>query len=100
MMIMTPNMIPLYAAAFVTISMLALFARHNRKSGWRKLRPSVDKALDRFYADLGVPAEPQAPAVPAVVAEDALGFSRQLLDLRQALGNSAPVKPARELVHK
>lgn len=96
---MTPNMILLSTAAIATIGMLALFARHNRKTGWRKERPSLEKALNLFYADSGMEAEEKAPVAPQTNPAAALSFSAQLVQLRNALGTTAPVK-TRELVHQ
>ena len=91
---MTANLLPIYCAAMATIAALSFFARHNRKSGWKKPRRGFVDALTYLEARPDVLAEQQIPILEPVTAKDAAGFSSQLLQLRGALGT------ARELVHR
>jgi len=109
---MTANLVPLYGCAALTIATLGMFARQNRKSGWKRVRLSIAEALKVFYSDLGLAEQEKLAAVPAewapVSHEEEIGFSAQMLRLRSALGASASVTQdsrvtervtERELVH-
>ena len=110
---MTAHMVPLYATSVLTIGMLAVFARHNRKTGWKKQPGALGRWIGHFYNDLSMVAEEASvesvsdenlavksrlPAVPSwapVTAAESVGFSAQLLHLRSALG-AAGAAPASE----
>ena len=89
---------------------LCLFARQNRKSGWKRHRPdNMAESLEAFYAKLGVATTEEQRAISEwkpLSAEETIGFSAQMLKLRSALGASLPVtehRPQlvkRELVHQ
>ena len=112
-MSMTANIIPIYGASVLSIGMLALFARQNRKSGWKRERSTFAQAMSSLYKDFGIELE-EAPtprpesSVPPVWApvrpSETIDFSAQLLKLRGALGSAgAPVTNApavRELVRR
>ncbi len=91
--VMTPNLVPLYACAALTIMVLCLFARQNRKRGWKRVRTNnIAEGLLAFYEDVGVATEEQlAPQMEwkPVTADETIGFSAQLLKLRSALGTSS-----------
>lgn len=87
-----------------------MFARQNRKSGWKRVRLSIADALKVFYSDLGLTEQEKLSAVPAswaaVSHEEDIAFSAQMLRLRSALGASAAMTQdsrvrvtERELVH-
>ena len=67
----------LYASSVLTVGLLAAFAIHNQKSGWKKSRMS----LHQDCRDSNVHTRPQ----------DVRGFSFQLINLRNALGESTGV---------
>jgi hypothetical protein len=114
---MTPHFIPIYASSILAVGTLALFARHNRKTGWTKQSGKLALWLKAFYegayADRTVlasaPRETSQPAIPnwtPLTDSDVLGFSRELISLRSSLGTAgnAPVLEAprvtREMVHQ
>ena len=55
---MTPDTLPLLAAAFSCIAVLAFFARRNRRTGWVKARISPDEvfALEANWKEYPAPA--------------------------------------------
>jgi cell division protein FtsW (lipid II flippase) len=67
----------LYASSVLTVGLLAAFAVHNQKSGWKKSR--ISPYQDRRASSL------------KTSVQDVEGFSFQLINLRNALGNSAGV---------
>jgi hypothetical protein len=86
----------LYLASAAVIGVVAAFAAHNRKTGWKKSRMTLAEAVDCFYADLGLAAESTPPSPVRLVhvseipaALDPGEFSFQLMNLRSALGDSA-----------
>jgi hypothetical protein len=91
----------LYASSVVVIGLLAAFAAHNRRVGWKKSRITLAEALDDLYADLGLSVEPQQEvernhvisAQRVGVAVDPTDFSDQLICLSKALGEAASVTP-------
>jgi hypothetical protein len=88
------NVVPLYLSAASVIVVMVAFARHNRKTGWIKPRPTVRDALNGFYADLGLVHDQPAQPLPAPVAfspAQTADFSLDLLKLRKALGSGTPV---------
>ncbi len=106
---MTENLLPLYGSAAVAITVLGLFARQNRKSGWKRQRPTVAQAWKNFYSELGIVIDDQSPVSPAewtpVTQEEAISFSAQMLKLRTALGTGTTVTQDaltanRELIHQ
>ena len=107
-MVMTPNLLPIYGFAALTIVILCLFARQNRRSGWKRHRTeSIAHGLQEFYTSLGVRTEDQIalPEWAPLNPEETLSFSAEMLKLRSALGSSSPVTkgspvPQRELVHQ
>lgn len=84
---MTAHLIPVYGASIATISMLAIFAWHNRINGWKKpSRPVESDAVDApDSADIAQPSWN-----PMTCAETAY-FSAQLLNLKNALGTTEGV---------
>jgi hypothetical protein len=102
----------LYVTAGLVIGLLAAFAVHNRKVGWKRPRATLAEALDDLYADLGLSDEPLAGPVlvephpaerrhwvtsrPEEILVDPNDFSDQLIRLKMALGESAKVG-AREI---
>jgi hypothetical protein len=107
-MAMTANLIPVYGCAAVTIATLGMFARQNRKSGWKRVRLNMAEAWKVIYSDSGLAEEEKRSVVPAewtpLSREEEIGFSVQMLKLRSALGASASVTQEsrvteRELVH-
>ncbi len=97
-MSMTGTLIPIYGCAALIITVLGVFARQNRKSGWTRKRPNMVEALEEFYSDLGF-VERQAEPLPAaewkaVTPDESISFSAQMLKLRGALGTSTPVTAA------
>jgi hypothetical protein len=110
---MTPHLIPIYISSVVAIGVLALFARHNRKTGWKKQPGAFAQSVSDFYRSAYVeePAreevplqEVQAPAIPSwapLAAPEAASFSAQLVNLRASLGTAGTApQPARELARK
>lgn len=93
---MTANLLPIYGCAALAISVLGVFAKQNRKSGWVRERPNAAEAWQKFYSDLGIVINDESPIAPAewtpVTQEEAIGFSAQMLKLRSAVGTSIPVK--------
>jgi hypothetical protein len=88
---MSSELIPIYAGGIALIALMVAFSSHNRKTGWKKTRPTMLEALNDLYADLGVGIESSTSSLPASVAPAAppdSDFSLQLLKLRGALGNS------------
>ena len=89
----------LYISSGVVIGLLAAFAAHNRKVGWKKSRTTLAEALDDFYEDLGLGTpvagmEPQQPFITRkLVQVDPADFSSQLIRLKGALGDSTAVTP-------
>ncbi|MCU1263681.1 MAG: hypothetical protein JWO80_6566 [Bryobacterales bacterium] len=107
---MTPHLIPIYISSVVAIGVLALFARHNRKTGWKKQSGAFAQSVSDFYRSAYV-EEPvreevslQAPAIPSwapLGAPEAASFSAQLVNLRASLGTAGTApQPARELARK
>jgi hypothetical protein len=87
---MSSELILIYASATALIALMVAFASHNRKTGWKKSRPTLLEALNDLYADLGVGSESPAASLPAPVANAGpqdTDFSLQLLKLRGALGS-------------
>ena len=107
-MVMTPNLIPVYGCAILTILTLCLFARQNRKSGWKRQRHDhFAEALKDFYTDLDTAREERVivPDWKPLQAEEMISFSAQMLKLRSALKSSLPVTqdspvPERVLVQR
>ena len=109
---MTLNLAALYLCAIAAITMLGLFARHNRKIGWVKERKTFVSDLlelqaawdeiDRAVAGTGPAAASarRAEAVHPTASVSAPDFSQQLGNLQKALGHSAVQTPveAREEV--
>ena len=103
-------MIPLYGCATLAIMVLSLFARQNRKEGWKRERPeNAASAWSALFSSLGVAMEETVPAVPTqtgiLTLEEQIGFSAQMLKLRAALGTGTTVTQGtpvveRELVHQ
>jgi hypothetical protein len=97
----------LYVTAGLVVGLLAAFAVHNRKVGWKKSRTTLAEALDDLYADLGLSDELMAgpgrvEQHPArrhhwvtsrheEILVDPNDFSDQLIRLKMALGESARV---------
>jgi hypothetical protein len=86
----------LYIASGVVIGLLAAFAAHNRRVGWKKTRTTLAEALDGLYADLGLSVEPgdSEPGRMTITrrtetAVDPADFSEQLTRLMKALGEAA-----------
>ncbi len=86
-----------YAASILTISLLVLFAHHNRKSGWKKQPGRFTSWLQEYYGAT-VAAEPADLSTPDLIpnlrtatAAENLTFSTQLIQLRVALGTAAKV---------
>lgn len=92
---MTANLLPLYGCAVLAITVLGAFARQNRKSGWKRERPTAAQAWKNFYSELGIVVNDESPIAPAewmpVTQEEAIGFSTQMLTLRSALGTGNSV---------
>jgi hypothetical protein len=87
---MSSEMILIYASATALIALMVAFASHNRKTGWKKSRPTLLEALNDLYADLGVGSESPASSLSAPVVNAGprdTDFSLQLVKLRGALGN-------------
>ena len=103
-------MIALYGCATLAVTVLSLFARQNRKEGWKRERPeNAASAWSALFSSLGVAMEEPTPAMPmqtgTLTPEEQIGFSAQMLKLRAALGNGTPVTQnapvaERELVHQ
>jgi hypothetical protein len=67
----------LYATSVLTVGLLAAFAVHNQKTGWKKSRTSPNVEWCEPNVDSG--------------SQDVRGFSFQLVNLRTALGESTGV---------
>ncbi len=111
---MTPNLLPLYAASFALMAVLALFAFHNKKTGWVKHRPEPATTFRELVNMQRVPAaelttkapmeaiKPNAPVValerPRAAkphSEEVTEFTRQLCRLQTALHHTGQaVSPA------
>jgi hypothetical protein len=94
---MTLQMVMIYLSAAGAIGVLAAFAAHNRKTGWKKTRPTFVDALSSFYMDLGLATDahtPSAPVLRQTTTDEATDFSLQLLRLRTALGSSTTATKA------
>ncbi len=92
---MTANVLPLYGCAALAVTVLGVFAKQNRKSGWKRERPTAAQAWKSFYSELGIVINDESPIAPAewtpVTQEEAIGFSAQMLNLRSALGTGTSV---------
>ena len=107
-MVMTPNLIPIYGCAILTILTLCLFARQNRKSGWKRQRHDhFAEELREFYTDLDTAREERVivPAWKPLEPQEMMSFSTQMLELRSALKSGLSVTqdspmPERVLVHR
>jgi hypothetical protein len=89
---MTLNLAALYLCAIAAITMLGLFARHNRKIGWVKQRKTfvadllaLQSAWDEI--DQAVAGHRVMSASHPISAEAKAGFSIQLANMQQALGH-------------
>lgn len=82
------QMLAIYASGAGLIILMFAFAAHNKKTGWKKIRPTLLEAIHDLYFDLG--AQPEITKAAPVIHADSpdLEFSTQLLRLRGALGNS------------
>jgi hypothetical protein len=93
----------LYICSGLTIGLLTAFSVHNRKSGWKKSRTTLAEALECFYSDFGLgEVEPeharsrQYSVRQTASPVDAGDFTLQLINLKNALGDSTKVTPAAE----
>jgi hypothetical protein len=108
---MWPNLLPLYLASIACITLMALFARHNRKTGWIRERKSIlrdlialqmhwDDSDTRTTADPLTGSMAPSPAAqaghPSVLQpitrspqKEAFEFTRQLAGMAQGLRRSA-----------
>jgi hypothetical protein len=91
---MTLELAPLYAASALSIIALALFARHNRKTGWKRQRHSIHQELFELQAEwhaqdllLSVrrTAAAGVPATASFSIVQAAEFTSQLGRLHHAL---------------
>jgi chlorite dismutase len=108
---MTLELAPLYAASALSIITLALFARLNRKTGWKRQRHSIHQELFDLQAEwhaqdlLHAVRETVAAGVPATASLSvvhAAEFTSQLGRLHRALDHptTAPTTiAAREHEH-
>jgi hypothetical protein len=83
----------LYLLSVAVIALLAVFAAHNHRSGWKKTRTTLTEALDDFYDDLGLNVR-DTPARTTSVSLDPGSFSLQLANLQSALGEANSVTAA------
>lgn len=93
------QMVFIYASGAALITLMAAFAVHNKKIGWKRARPTLLEALNDLYADLGVGMDAPQGSVPTInhSAPPEADFSLQLLTLRGALGSSKPIALSGEL---
>jgi hypothetical protein len=85
----------LYACSGLTIALLAAFAAHNRRTGWKRSHASVARAFEDAFTELGWSSDGGTAATPTesqrqtpFVAEDLADFSLQLVRMRAALGEA------------
>jgi hypothetical protein len=114
---MTPHFIPIYGSSILAIGVLALFAGHNRKTGWKRQRGKFAQWLNEFYegayvdgvASESVFRETSRPVVTAwtpLTDSEVIGFSQQLIKLRSSLGaaGTSPVfeapRATREMIRQ
>lgn len=105
---MTTDFIPICGSSIIAIGTLALFADHNRRTGWKKQRGKVSQWFTDFYEGAYVDntmtkndfSETSEPAIPVLaMAQDSTvnGFSQQLLNLRGSLGTAGTAPAAIEV---
>jgi hypothetical protein len=96
---MTPDILPLLAASFACFSVLALFARHNKRTGWVKPHRLTHEdlaALERDWKSFPAPvrltsvAPPLLPQRPSL--NDRTSFTLQLANIQKSLAGATPVK--------
>lgn len=95
---MTPHFIPIYGSAILAICTLALFASHNRKTGWKKQKSRFAQRVNAFYEGAYVEGstaesafrEPSTviPILNPFTAAQVTDFSQQLIKLRASLGTA------------
>jgi hypothetical protein len=95
---MTPEIIPLLAATLASFSVLAFFARRNKRTGWVKPRVTLEDLI-RIEADwkqyaapirMSLPNARSQPNIPGIAATE---FTQQLANFTSALGTASSVKP-------
>jgi hypothetical protein len=103
---MTPDILPLLAASLACFSVLAFFARHNKRTGWVKPQRltyhrltykdlvELERGWKSFPAPLRIEAVP-APVLPQPASlNDRTNFTLQLANIQQSLASATPVKVA------
>jgi hypothetical protein len=103
---MTADILPLLAAMLACFSVLALFARHNKRRGWVKShRLTLEDlvALEKNWKARPAPPQSEAPAkteAPAKAdprhfpqsATDSTNFTQELANFQQSLASTTAVK--------
>jgi hypothetical protein len=96
---MTPDLLPLLAASFACISVLALFVRHNKRTGWVKPLRLTQEDLAALGSDWrAYPAPVRIEAVSAPPSpeqpflNDRTDFTMQLANFQKSLASAAPVQ--------
>ena len=98
---MTPDILPLLAASFACVSVLVLFARHNKRTGWvkpRRLSLEDMLALESDWKLYAAPVRSEAAAHrPASLVKrpspsELTAFTLQLANIQQSLA-AATLKP-------
>jgi hypothetical protein len=94
---MTPDMLPLLAASLACFSVLALFARHNKRTGWVK-PPRQAVHLTSDWKDYPAPVRIEVAPVPDLPQgsslNDRTNFTLQLANFERSLAAAAPKKVA------
>jgi hypothetical protein len=96
---MTPDILPLLAASFASVSVLALFARHNKRTGWVKPHRLTHEdlaILERDWKTFPAPVRVEAAPPPVLPQRPSLNdrtnFTLQLANIQQSLASAEPVK--------
>ncbi len=90
-------MLPLVAASFACFSVLALFARHNKRTGWVK-PPRQPMQLASDWKDYPAPMKIEAASMADLPQRPSLNdrtdFTLQLANFERSLAAAAPKKVA------
>ena len=92
---MTADILPLLAAMLACFSVLALFARHNKRRGWVKShRLTLEDlvALEKNWKARPAPPQSEAPAKTEAPATDSTNFTQELANFQQSLASTTAVK--------
>jgi len=98
------NLAALYLCAIAAVSMLGLFARHNRKTGWVKPRKTFVSDLLALRSawdeiDQAVAGDSSMTASHSISQEAKAAFSLDLAKMQNALGHTT-VRPETQSTRK